>query len=338
MAFIDRLLPAPIGGGFEMDDYWVWCGSVVEADGEYHMFAARWPKSLPFFDGYLTYSEIVHAVSPTPEGPYSFSGVVLPARGENHWDGQITHNPTVHLIDGTYCLFYIGSTYRGDQPSHDLVWQQCHDKTRTIASECYPNLRIGVATAPTPVGPWIRKDEPILEPRDGKWDSSVVTNPASCRGYDGSILLYYRTNTPDGLRIGLASAQSVDSEFTRVVDSPVLRLQDGNFVEDPFVWQTGDGFEMLAKDMTGEITGEEHCGIHAHSDDGIEWTVSEPPKAYSRQVSWQDGTETVQGCLERPQLLLTQGVPTHLFAATADGPGGFDNAARTWNMVIPLST
>lgn len=29
-------------------------------------------------------------------------------------------------------------------------------------------------------------------------------------------------------------------------------------------------------------------------------------------------------------------IPTHLFAATADGPGGFRNADNTWNMVIPL--
>ena len=28
--------------------------------------------------------------------------------------------------------------------------------------------------------------------------------------------------------------------------------------------------------------------------------------------------------------------PTHLFCATADGPGGFRNATRTWNMALPL--
>ena len=50
-----RMLPAPRNGGFAMDDYWVWCGSAIQGeDSRYHMFAARWPKNLPFFNGYLT--------------------------------------------------------------------------------------------------------------------------------------------------------------------------------------------------------------------------------------------------------------------------------------------
>ncbi len=53
-------------------------------------------------------------------------------------------------------------------------------------------------------------------------------------------------------------------------------------------------------------------------------------------MSWDDGRETVQGSFERPQLLVKNGVPTHLFAATADGPGGFKRAENTWNMCIPL--
>ena len=30
--FRDRLLPAPMDGGFRMDGYWVWCGSVIKGD------------------------------------------------------------------------------------------------------------------------------------------------------------------------------------------------------------------------------------------------------------------------------------------------------------------
>ena len=64
-------------------------------DGRYHLFAARWPKELPFFDGYKVHSEVVRAASPTPEGPYEFQEVVLPARGAEYWDGRMTHNPTI---------------------------------------------------------------------------------------------------------------------------------------------------------------------------------------------------------------------------------------------------
>jgi hypothetical protein len=57
----------------------------------------------------------------------------------------------------------------------------------------------------------------------------------------------------------------------------------------------------------------------------------------SRRIAWDDGTTTVQGCVERPQLLFHERQPTHLFAATADGPGGFRDATRTWNMALPLA-
>ena len=58
-----RLLPAPVGGGFALDGYWVWCGSVIRGeDGLYHMFAARWPGCRPMFYGYMVTSEVVRKI------------------------------------------------------------------------------------------------------------------------------------------------------------------------------------------------------------------------------------------------------------------------------------
>ncbi len=334
MAFIDRLLPAPVDGGFRMKDYWVWCGSVIQgSDGRYHMYAARWPKSYPFFDGYKAYSEIVRAASDTPQGPYTFQEVVLPARGAAYWDGQMTHNPTIHRYGDAYLLFYIGATYAEPRPTAEELWAGTTPKP----AESYASIRIGLATAPSAIGPWTRRDRPILEPRPEKWDRAVVTNPAPCvLQDDGRILLLYRSNTPQGLRIGAAMADGPDAPFQRIADNPVLTLPGKGHVEDPFVWWAGDHFELLAKDMTGDITGEVHAGVHARSTDGASWQLADPPKAYSRRIAWDDGTATTQGCVERPQLLFHDGVPTHLFAATADGPGGFNEATDTWNMVIPL--
>ena len=335
MAFIDRLLPAPVDGGFRMKDYWVWCGSTTRGhDGKYHMFAARWPKELPFFDGYKVYSEIVRAVSDRPVGPYAFQEVVLPARAATFWDGQMTHNPTIHKHGSTYLLFYIGATYTEPKPTA----AELHAGTTTKPAESYAAIGIGLATAPAVTGPWTRRDSPILEPRPGKWDSTIVTNPAPCILEDGRILLLYRSNTPNGLRLGAAMAAGPDEPFLRIHDDPVLIFEGGNHVEDPFVWRAGDHLELLAKDLTGGITGEVNAGIHATSTDGIDWQLMDPPKAYTRAILWDDGTTTVQGCVERPQLLIDEadGVPTHIFCATADGPGGFRDASNTWNMVIPL--
>ncbi len=330
--FSGRLLPAPVDGGFRMDGYWVWCGSVIRGeDGRYHMFASRWPKRYPFFEGYVFYSEVVRASADRPEGPYRFEEIVLPVRGENLWDGRMTHNPTLHKSGDTFLLYYIGSTYAGDAPGEEEL-----RSGKAKLGRSYDNIRIGLATAKSVRGPWVRRDRPILEPRPGKWDGKIVTNPAACVRRDGSVLLIYRSNTPQGLRLGAARAATFEGPYERISDEPVLQLPGGNFVEGPYIWDAGGHFEMVAKDMTGGITGEKHAGVHALSDDGLNWRPAPQPKAYSRTVKWSDGAETTQGSLERPQLLFENGKPAYLFAATADGPGGFRAASNTWNLVIPL--
>lgn len=54
------------------------------------------------------------------------------------------------------------------------------------------------------------------------------------------------------------------------------------------------------------------------------------------QTPASDGQVIQQASLERPQLPLENGKPTHLFAATCDGPGDLKDMTRTWNAVIPL--
>jgi hypothetical protein len=111
-------------------------------------------------------------------------------------------------------------------------------------------------------------------------------------------------------------------------------------VEDPYVWHNGSNFELVMKDMRGGICGERFGGIHAVSPDGVNWHVSAEPLAYSRTIRWDDGNVTLQGHLERPQLLIEDGRPTHFFAATANGASVFDKinpSTRTWTVAIPLS-
>jgi len=336
-SFIDRILPAPVDGGFTMDDYWVWCGSVIQCeDGVWHMFASRWPKVLPFFEGYLTHSEVVRATASVPEGPYTFQEVVLPARGPQFWDGRITHNPTVHRSGDKYLLFYIGSTYGEDRPIPTPG--ETLSALYKSPQECYGNIRIGMAVASSLAGPWQRGDRPVFEPRKGAWDESIVTNPAPCVRDDGGILLIYRSNTPDGLRLGAALAKDWLHPFERLSDEPIPLFFGSTHVEDPFVWWAGDHYEMLAKDLTGALTGELHAGVHVTSPDALHWTLLDPAKAYSRTIRWDDGSVTQQGCLERPQVVFDErGNPCCLFAATGDGPGGFNSCQRTWNMAIPLA-
>jgi len=332
-----KLKPAPLNGGFRMDDYWVWCGSVIQGeDGRFHMFASRWPKWLPMHPGWLVASEVVRAVSDTPEGPYVFQEVVLPARGAQYWDGRSTHNPHIKKIGAMYVLYYMGSTHPLPEPVAGETLAL--DDPRAIVGRA--NKRIGIAVSRSVFGPWERKDAPIVSTRPGKFDSFLTSNPAPCVKEDGSVLLIYKARRYEGnvhgqMTIGAAAADRFDGPYRVLSEEPVFPPERIH-IEDPFVWQTPEGYELIAKDMDGTIGGEKHGGVHAFSKDGTNWAFSESSKAYSRTIVWEDGTVQTMGSLERPFLLFQNGKPTHLFAAVADGPGGFQRASRTWNMCIPI--
>lgn len=156
----EKLSPAPVGGGFRMEGYYVWCGSVIKGDdGRYHMFASRWKKELGFHPHWVFNSEIVRAASDTPEGPYQFEEVVLKRRDRRYFDALNYHNPQIYYWNNTYYLFYMGTTYGGPIP----------DAETEIPSERFVEVwnrkRIGLATAPSVFGPWKRMDKPLLEPR-----------------------------------------------------------------------------------------------------------------------------------------------------------------------------
>lgn len=332
-AFIDKLGPSVKNGGFEMEDYWVWGASVIKGeDGRYHMFASRWPKKYPFFNGYIFYSEIVRAVADKPEGPFEFQEVVLKPRDSKYWDGRMTHNPTIHKYSDIYLLFYIGTTYDGEGPPADSLREPISSTIKEFKNETYSKIRIGMLKSKSVFGPWERLNEPVLFPRPGKWDDNVTTNPAPCVSGDGSILLVYRSNVAGkGTRLGVARSEKLGLPFERTRDD-YLEFH----VEDPYIWWNKDHYEMIAKDQSGDLTEEYQAGVHATSANGIDWKVSDPPKAYSRTITWDDGTTVNLGSFERPQLLIENGKPVCLYCATGDGPGGFNNALRTWNVATPF--
>ena len=334
-AFIERLQPAPVVGGFSRPDHWVWCGSCVRGDdGRYHLFASSWTKSLSFHPHWLTQSCVVRAVADRPEGPYAYVDDVLPPRGPEHWDGRSTHNPTIHFHDGTYYLYYTGMTYDDPVPTPDA---HCLDGS-PLQQKARANQMIGLATAPSPEGPWHRPDEPLLRPRPGEWDALMTTNPAPCIHDDGRTLLAYKS-TPGHkgkLQYGMAGAPAPEGPFKRLSDEPIFQFESGDHVEDAYMWFNGDHYELIMKDMKGGICGERHAGVHATSEDGVRWTISDPPLAYSRNLVWADGSRTTQGNLERPQLLIENGRPTHVFFATTSDGKHFRETSHTYNLAIPL--
>ncbi len=333
--FLSRLQPAVAGGGFELPDYWVWCGSPIRGeDSSYHLFASRVPKEVPFHPHWLFRSEIVRAESEKPAGPYRYAEVALPPRGGDFFDARSTHNPHIRKVGDTFLLLYMGTNYDGPTPSpqNPEVWRS----PRYLAT--WARKRVGLATSKSVRGPWKRLDQPLIEPRPVEWDSIATTNPSRCPLPDGSFLLAYKSRKENlgPLQVGVAHAPHYTGPWKR---QPTPWLFRGNpaHVEDPFLWYEDGRVQALMKDMTGEICGEKFAGVHVTSADGLNWDFDRATLAYRRTVRWSDGRTTQQSFLERPQLLIENGIPTHLFCATAECTGvDLKDATQTWNIVFPL--
>jgi len=323
-----------------LDGYWVWDASVIkDNDGFYHMIASRWPRDISFHPGWMTNSEVIHAVAAHAEGPYAFKSVVLPARGPEYWDGRSTHNPMLCKHGDTYLIFHMGSTHPLGESPRGVRFELTDPRCLVARSR----KRIGLAVAKNLDGPWQRFDHPILETKPGTFYSFLTGNPAPVVHRDGSVLLVFKSRRylPDGthsrMMLGLARANHYLGPYEVVSKEPLFGPDRLGEVEDPFVWQNAQGsYELVAKDMTGEIIGERHAGLHAVSADGEQWRLGPKPKAWTRTLTFDDGKTETLGQLERPCVLMENGRPAFLFGAVGDGPGGFENMTMSWNIAIPM--
>lgn len=318
-AFKNRLGTPRKDSGLQRPGYTIWGSSVIRGeDGKYHMFASSWIAGHPL-SSWATNSTIVHAVSETPEGPFHYLAEALPPRGEGHWDGSMTHNPTIHRHEDTFILFYTGS------------FHTCSGDFDRNMYEALAHKRIGIATSKSVYGPWTRYDEPILQPRENKWDAFITSNPAPCIEPDGGVLLIYKSWTvhaQDPCRsqgrykvnqlLGVARADHYLGQYRRVREERLFHDSPLPFnSEDPYVWRQDGRYHMLAKifGAGAEMIGEANAGYYATSDDGVEWTIDRSGAAYSRTVTWEDGSSDTFERVERAQVLVEEGKPTHVYFA-----------------------
>jgi hypothetical protein len=175
--------PIPVTAKFINDTSYIWCGTLVKShiDKKYHLFYSRWPREYGF-SAWVTSSEVAHAVSDSPFGPFEFKDVTLPHRGAEYWDGMYTHNPTVHFFNGKYYLYYAGNFGDGKITSPQLNWTHRN------------NQRIGVAIADDPNGPWTRFDKPLIDisADTTAHDAQMVANPSVTQMPDGRFLMVYK--------------------------------------------------------------------------------------------------------------------------------------------------
>ncbi|SFC54134.1 hypothetical protein SAMN05421747_11414 [Parapedobacter composti] len=301
----------PVGRALESEGYYVWCSSpIFGEDGKVHVFYSRWPADKGM-SGWISKSEIAHAVADSPEGPFAYVGTVLAPR-PGFWDATTCHNPLIKQVNGKYCLFYMGNS---------------NGKTNT--------KRIGLATASSLYGPWERGDAPLLESgAPGEWDDHCTTNPAFVEAPDGTCQLFYKSwNTYEyehsdhpsirgNRKYGLATAADVHGPYRRHPANPVLDFSSrgGNAqFEDAFVWRENGTYFLIARDM-GVYNHE--VGLIMESADGIHW--SEPLIAYHELAHYVNEPPAPAhlkryGRLERPMLLMRDGKPAYLFCAAQGG-------------------
>ena len=302
----------PLGRILELEGYYVWGTSpIVASDGKIHVFFSRWDAKKGM-GGWINGSEIAHAIADQPEGPYSNIETILAPRGEGFFDGTTCHNPHIQFVDGKYCLFYIGNS---------------NGKTNT--------KRIGLATSESLMGPWKRPDKPLLEAGEvGKWDDHCTSNPAFLKHPNGQYWLYYKSwNTEEyehpvnptmrgNRKYGLAISEKLEGPYIKYSGNPIVdysRLGNNRQLEDGNVFIEKDRFYMIARDM-GRFDHE--VGIILESEDGIHW--SEPKISYfgfSHYMKQPPAPSYLKkyGRFERPQILMQNGKPTHLFVASQGG-------------------
>ena len=327
--------PVPNTNKFIDPGHYVWCGSVTKGDdNKYYMLYSRWPLSHGF-ESWPISSEIAVAVADKPGGPFQFVKLALAARGTKFWDGSATHNPSITKYKGKYYLFYMGTSC--DAPIKN-------NESYTHNWWLYRNTqRIGVAVADHPLGEWKRMDKPVLDiSKDSSaHDALMVSNPAATFDQKGRVILLYKqvekTAKISGgkVRFGVAFAASPLGPFTKQA-KPIFEINDGSkewmVAEDPFVWFQKGSYLAIVRDVVGKFTGDSGAWALMVSQNGTDWQPAKHPKVIGSTFYWEGGIPSVSK-LERPCLLLENGIPKYLYGATrAD-----KQQQLSFNVAVPLT-
>ena len=339
---------------------------IAFAKGSYHVFATEMTKGCQIGD-FLTNSQVVHATSATPLGPYSVNSTWLEpfAHTPRAWPG-----PNNSLL-----LAYVGRQFvppagqrdcaaeaaagvkptptpkPATAPATATAWATVGASGGAGApfqqrnAQCL-GLMVAQSSSGNVSGPWSHRF--VYDPSYGEWygrlDESApnvdsngggsnymqggINNPSIFLFANGTSLVAARTCTwPE--QVVVASAPHWRGPYKSVVDGPAMPNPNPSD-EDPFLWMDIRGhMHMLLHHQDGDAN-QLRNGAHAYSRDGVSWTWS-PSVAYTTEVAWEGGGSTHFARRERPALLLdpTWRVPLALFTAVANG-------TRQWLHAQPI--
>lgn len=317
-------------------NHYVWGTNIIKTeDGKYHAIYSRWPRRLGF-QAWVTHSEIAHAVSDHLTGPYKFKNLILPARGNDYWDGHCTHNPHLIKYNDKYYLYYMGNRGSGywvnhagnikSHPDHEEWWINRN------------NQRIGVAVTEDLNGKWTRFDEPLIDTSENRLMTSTPTISIRPDGYFLMVFKYVEKNgEKNGGRVihVTALAESPTGPFVETgipfITHPTARFS----IDDHVEWVYNGKYFCIAKDHDGTWSDYPDGSLLLYEGDenGMKWNLAENSLVIKAgEIQWKDGTSTLcKRTADMPKIYMEKGVMKALIFAVWP-----EDDETSFSLVIPL--
>lgn len=244
------LVTASPGG---WDEYYLESPMVIKEGPTYYMYYHATSQKANYRVGLATASR--------PDGPWTKYGQspILDVSEPGSWDDASTAIGHVMKVGKRFYMWYMA---------------------QHSGSGDYWPWNIGVATADSPAGPWVKyAGNPVLTVgAPGEWDSRTLY-VGSVVSANGQFYMYYvgfqKATDGDG-QIGLATAPAPTGPWTKYAGNPIFR-PDGSAG-----WKAGQVGEIAATYMDGmfhawyagypEQSLKKATLGYAYSRDGVAWT------------------------------------------------------------------
>eukprot|EP00039_Didymoeca_costata_P021095 m.343400 g.343400 ORF g.343400 m.343400 type:complete len:429 (+) comp22791_c0_seq1:271-1557(+) len=347
-----------------------WGGSVVydPTDKLYHMFVAEFINNCGLYTWHPN-SQIVHATSKVPEGPYTKEQVVMNA---------YAHGPSASRdpVTGMWVLSHLGSGTPDNTPRPlpgvaGISLKYCKNgNSYNTSNSSHP----GFADSKT-----IKQQDnvPTLDVQGnymlyshspyGPWKNGTNMPPAG----GNSVPLFYPNGSVLVVRQGLSNSgphheppphpggPNNGSSFLNYEFADSFQdLLNGSFVsygpdnitvspwthwEDVFMWTDEDGyyhclFHAVVENWENSSYATPQPGGHAYSLDGLHW-IAQRNAPYGFVIDYDDGSTWTMEARERPHLIFnSKGQPTHLFNGV--NPFGYFEHTNdhSFTQVVPIAT
>lgn len=295
--------------GISIDDvkHWYWCVSPIYDDkGRVHLFCSRWRKSRKGMALWFTHSEIVHFVGDTPAGEFKYVETVLSNDNlaNKTWQ-RSPHNPQIFKFGDTYALVYIVQDMR--KTSH--------------------SMKIGLMYSNSLNGKWkfAGKDGIVLQesnnPEHWTYNSCIgVDNPTMAQ-IQGKFYIFFKAGKTQNkhMHYGYAVSDTLVGDYTMCREP---KMDNIHYVEDANAFSVDDRNYLLTTDNYGENSGIFGAGILWELKDGcfrlkdaaIGYGVLSNYIELPRKTTYCEHDKS--GKLERPGVLLKDGVPQYLYGCT----------------------